>query len=479
MRIVKAEATGVLDSNASRLEEQIGRCQAEIDKFSRMALVGFSGVASDALVSRIRGQVPVLYAQKAFYSSLKEAERSNSSAVAGLPETSPGVLDTDVAQQRIDEARESIDSLRRKQSEALRSASLIELVCPIRLGAIYSYYDSLIEAQNSRITHYELVLRRFEEYEAEAQGYYDSVDRRQLDVSDEAVGRYNQTGSWGLTGLEAYLSPLVPQELPYALGGFVVNAFTNPKQELFHGSYIPFGDHSFGDGVVSGKLSGGLFNVTVRAGTSGKFKHTFGKDGKPECNESAYIETELSGAHGHGEMRAGRGSAEADVKVGSASAKGELGGGIFDKDGKVNPNLLAKASASVSFLEASGKASYGSEENNVHAKAEGKVGTADLSAQASVGAGGISAKAKAETYAVKGSVSGGVTLMGIKVDVKVEGGAGGASFKGGGEVTRHSANFEIGAGLGLGAGVSVNVDWSGFPGALGDFAIKTWNSVFH
>ncbi|MCI6843971.1 MAG: hypothetical protein MR874_04335, partial [Coriobacteriaceae bacterium] len=118
MRIVKAEATGVLDSNASRLEEQIGRCQAEIDKFSRMALVGFSGVASDALVSRIRGQVPVLYAQKAFYSSLKEAERSNSSAVAGLPETSPGVLDTDVAQQRIDEARESVDSLRLDQAGA-------------------------------------------------------------------------------------------------------------------------------------------------------------------------------------------------------------------------------------------------------------------------------------------------------------------------------------------------------------------------
>ncbi len=478
MRIVKAEATGVLDSNASRLEEQIGRCQAEIDKFSRMALVGFSGVASDALVSRIRGQVPVLYAQKAFYSSLKEAERSNSSAVAGLPETSPGVLDTDVAQQRIDEARESVDSLRREQSEALRSASLIELVCPIRLGAIYSYYDSLIEAQNSRITHYELVLRRFEEYEAEAQGYYDSVDRRQLGVSDEAVGRYNQTGSWGLTGLEAYLSPLVPQELPYALGGFVVNAFTNPKQELFHGSISPQ-ELSLGDGVASGKLSGGFRNVTVRAGTSGKFKHTFGKDGKPKCDESAYIEAELSGAHGHGEMRAGRGSAEADVKVGSASAKGELGGGIFDEDGKVNPNLLAKASASVSFLEASGKASYGSEENNVHAKAEGKVLTADLSAQASVGADGISAKAKAETYAVKGSVSGGVTLMGIKVDVKVEGDAGGAGFKGGGEVTRHSANFEIGAGLGLGAGVSVNVDWSGFPGALGDFAIKAWNSVFH
>lgn len=57
---------------------------------------------------------------------------------------------------------------------------------------------------------------------------------------------------------------------------------------------------------------------------------------------------------------------------------------------------------------------------------------------------------------------GGVTLFGIKFDVKAEGGVGGASAKFGCKKEGKSAGLDIGGGLGIGDGLSLNVNWSGF-----------------
>ena len=74
---------------------------------------------------------------------------------------------------------------------------------------------------------------------------------------------------------------------------------------------------------------------------------------------------------------------------------------------------------------------------------------------------GVEIGGKAESYAATGKVTGGKTFFGIKIDVSIEGKAGGAGVEGGFMANDSSVSAKLGAGLGLGAGVELTVDWSG------------------
>jgi uncharacterized small protein (DUF1192 family) len=474
MRINKTAATDVLERNVTELDKQIDRCDAEIDKFNSIHLAGFSGKAPLALISQIRGQVPVLHAYKVFFESLREAEKDNASEIGCLPETSPGVLDTDEAQDRIGQAREEIRRLEDERDETidnLNRASVLCSVITIDDSAVSAYYSLLIEAQNLIIHHYESIPEAYDAYGVAAQRIYEGVDRAPFDTAQLSVSSYNATHSWGVRGLEAYLP--VDQAKLYegfkTVGDLLTNDMTLKKSDM----------QSVGlrVGAVKGTLSGARNDITAKAGTFGKFKLT--GEGKPEAKAGAYIQGEYTWLHGKAALETNGAKVDAEGKLLTGAAKGELGGTLFDDEGNIRPSLYAGAEASGSFVELSGNAQAGDKHNNAHINGNFKIGTAEAKANARIDTGGVTAKAEAGAYAVKGELSGGVTVLGIKLDVKAEGGAGGASVKAGGEVTRHSAGFEIGAGAGVGAGLSVNIDWGGFPAAVKDYSVKCWNSVFH
>lgn len=62
----------------------------------------------------------------------------------------------------------------------------------------------------------------------------------------------------------------------------------------------------------------------------------------------------------------------------------------------------------------------------------------------------------------EGTVSGGFTIMGIKIKASVTGKAGGAGIGAEGRATTGGVSGEIKAGLGIGAGLKIDVDWSDF-----------------
>lgn len=195
---------------------------------------------------------------------------------------------------------------------------------------------------------------------------------------------------------------------------------------------------------------------------------------KGEISAEAKVSADGYVAKGKASASYGLASLAASGTVGAVGASGKIGATLF-KNGKLSPSIGASAKAEATAAKGDVKANFGTDENNVHAKASGQVLTAEASAKANVGkieyedssgnthtGYGVEAEVGAEAYVAKGSISGGITLFGIDIDVSVEGKAGGAGAKAGGNITNSSASGEIGLGLLVGLGAKVDVDWSDF-----------------
>lgn len=168
-------------------------------------------------------------------------------------------------------------------------------------------------------------------------------------------------------------------------------------------------------------------------------------------------------------------STETKLSVGNASVSGSVGGSLL-KDGKFMPSLTASAGAKASAAKGEIETKYGNDTNNVHLGAEGTLFGAEAKATAGVGfikvadkatgkektSFGIQGKASAEAYAAKGEVKGGINLLGMKIDVSVEGKAGGAGVEAGGSISTGGVSGKVGLGLALGASVEVSIDWTEF-----------------
>lgn len=256
---------------------------------------------------------------------------------------------------------------------------------------------------------------------------------------------------------------------------------SNPMVDLF--TYVMRGKKIEG-AVIAGKLSGeGTFLGLVTAGTvsgsifkgsiKSKQKATWNPQ-KGEAGAEAAIEAEGQLLSGKAEGNIGFLNGKVAGSVGNVGATGAVGVSLF-KDGKLSPELKAKAKAEASVLTGEGEATFGNSEYNAHAKASGKVLAAEAEAKAGIGkitstdeAGntttnyGVEGKVSAEAYLASGKVSGGLTIFGINIDGSISGKAGGIGVGAGGAVTTGGVKGEIGAGLGLGAGLEINIDWSNF-----------------
>lgn len=246
--------------------------------------------------------------------------------------------------------------------------------------------------------------------------------------------------------------------------------------------YIPFLPHL----AAIGKLAFGLLNHTnsnsglawdgslLSGSVLGKLSGTW----KPEKGEiSAGAEASASGHVAQGSVSGSIGlfSGKVEGAVGNAAVSGTLGASLM-KDGKFSPNISAGVKGEVSAVSGKIGTQFGTENFNHHMQASGKLLAAEAEAKAAAGkitwkdeatgqevsGWGAEASAGAEAYVAQGSVSGGFTLFGVKIDASLSGKAGGVGAKAGGRVHTGGASGEIGLGLGVGLGLKVNIDWSNF-----------------
>lgn len=167
--------------------------------------------------------------------------------------------------------------------------------------------------------------------------------------------------------------------------------------------------------TVSGSLLTGSVNVNGKAEMD--LKSNVGISAEIEAG-GTLAEGKVSGKYGY---LFGNGSV--DVVSGKVSGNVEVS---LIQDGSVDPQISATASAEAVAVKGEIEAGFGTEENNVYSKATGELGIAKAEAGIQVGKvenaktgkieQGVSATASAKATGAKGTIAGGTTICGIKIE---------------------------------------------------------------
>lgn len=232
----------------------------------------------------------------------------------------------------------------------------------------------------------------------------------------------------------------------------------------------------------SGKLEGDIFGASYEKKFTNGLKWEEKDDGHGNkvktLTDVSLIEGSIAGeahvASGSASGNIGLLSGEAKASVGKVAAEGSVAVALI-KDGKLTPQIDAKAEVSAVGAEGEANVSFGTENTDVHGKAEGKVLVAEASAEAGIGmityeskdgetktGYGVKGEVGAEAYVAEGKVSGGFSILGIKIDAGVGGKLGGAGASAGGHVTTGSVGGSVSLGFLAGIELDLNIDWSGF-----------------
>lgn len=494
MRIVKSTATAILEDEKKALEAQVELCKQQESKISSISLMGMKGKGVEAVQRNIQRQSKVVKSHRLLFESLADIDGQNVAAIEALPETSQGVIDTEVAQDRIDRANAAVRELVSQQLTALANARRANsnariaynnnparspystFTPPCSISSINTQYGQLIGAQLSIVRVNQSIIDKASEYDRLSEALYQRVDLSIVSESTKSVNSYLATGSWGSSDWESRLAQnsFWGGVWTFITGDAKVSAAmaeTPSDWGKAEGDFLGIG--------YTGAVSGKLFSGSASIKPYGKYKDecSYNKD-SDEYEEHTALSVgviaaaEASFLEGKAEGKYGWGHADAKAQVLTGAVSGTLGASLM-KDGKLDPSLKAELAGSVSIAKGEANVRAGSNDYNVHGKAEGDLFTAKAQAGVSVGKDGVTAKAGAEAYAAQGKVSGGITILGVKIDVGLEGKAGGAGAKAAAEAKARYVKGELGIGLGLGAGVSFSVDWSGAPEAIGN----AWNGI--
>lgn len=480
MRVIKAAAALALCSENNRLHSQMSRCRRQVGRLSGIGLDGMRGQGVEAARQRLRMRAAIGLAHLVFYESLQRANSRCMALVCALPETTPGVLDTVEASARIDDATRRIHELRQEQQDALSQAQRYnsDLDAALAQGqdmqgctyidtwAIDRYYAALIRAQDAIVQLNTNILERARQCEAEALAAYQSVQTSYLAQATAAGKGYALTGAWGDVTWVSKMHEDLSRNLKERFATGVAGAAAASRSFLR-------GELKVEDALLSGKVDGAteLLGIPTSGAVSGSLRG-FEASIKPFSKMSEKEDGEESASFGVKAKvgtyaaqvglvaDAGLAHMDANCKVLTGAVSGAIGGSLFH-DGIPCPSLEAGVEAEVSALSGEGNLRLGTGDYNVHSKGEGKIGTAKAEAKLRLGADGFEAKAGAEAYVAVGEVSWGFTVLGVSLDLSMEGKFGGGGVKAGGQVGATAAEGEIGAGLGVGAGIKIKVDWSG------------------
>lgn len=482
MRIVKGQATGVLRTEVSQLMGQCQRCQRQINKFSTFALDGMSGVSVTAAEQRMHMQVSIVTSHLGFFQALMQADNAGIRLVSALPTTSAGVLDTTVAQHRIDKAQTQITALeKRMQQEVERARAANELamtlaassgmpVTLVDIDGVRSLYLSLIKVQKSIVTHNERILVEARRFEREYAQVFKAVDGTLLTQSTATSQSFVDTGAWGDT---TWVGRMRMDNASHRTGSPEV---LSVYQRFINGDLKYHAAAASGEQVVEStvagipvrtKLDGELFDVTAYAKPYGKSGLS---DQQKDQSAAIGFETGVKGSVAHGTVQSDIGFVQFTTKgaVASGEVAGSLGLSLLS-DGKPNPSVEAKVKAKGTALSLESQERLGIEDFNQHTRVKGALGVAEAKAGIHVGSDGIEFAAGSEAYVATGEIASGITLLGVRFEATREVKVGGEGAVAAAKVTPTAVEGQLGVGFGVGAGIHVKVDWSGFPKAIERF----------
>lgn len=434
---------------------------------------------------RVRMHAAIARAHLAFYRSLADADRQNMALVQALPTTSSGVLDTSVAQDRINRAQQQIGQLGTNMEQALSSASYLNWLAdqednddyvPISLWAIRSRYQSLISSQQCVVNLNEQIIQRANEYDAASRSLYASVSVDTLQCALNNASSYLSGGGWGSTAWVERLN----------FEGSLRSSSSTQQTVL---ERFLAGDLATIGAVATGSVSGStqVVGIPLSASAIGSLLggsaslEPYGTGNQKLAGDKSSLGV---GVKGSAEAYAGKASlsgtfgrakASLDVAALTGSAEGKLGGSLFT-DGQFAPSFAAKGEAKGSVLEETKSLELDGGIISQRVKAKGSALTASAEAGVSAGLDGIEGKVGAEAYVVKGEVTSGISVLGVRFDMAVEGKAGGAGANVGAKLEPTALEGALGLGLGLGLSAKVKVDWSEAINGLArnDWSLAAW-----
>lgn len=164
IRIVKSSAEQALSDENAKLENQMDACQAQVEAVGDISLEGMEGAAAEAATQTIHMHKAVVESHYSLYESLRSANEKNKRAVSGLYPTEGDVVDTKVAEQRLQEAQSEIARLRQEErrdvsfarqqnQQAQRDGGSAESLIDVQ--SISDGYSSLIASQQETAQYYQ------------------------------------------------------------------------------------------------------------------------------------------------------------------------------------------------------------------------------------------------------------------------------------------------------------------------------------
>ena len=247
------------------------------------------------------------------------------------------------------------------------------------------------------------------------------------------------------------------------------------KGSVLGGSASSEGESSLGvstSGSASGDLFSGELDGNFHIGTTVKY------DKDKKLKDATLVDVSVSGKGNvaTGKLAGSYGYLHGDAEASAGAVSGKLGANVtLYEDGKLRPHIEAGGKVTADAAKGSASATVGTDEYDVHVKADGELGHAEAKGQFRAGIiekedangnktteRGVGMEFGAEAYLAKGTLSGGVNVMGVKVDLSVEGKVGGAGATADAQVASGGLSAGLGLGALLGLGVNVTVDWSGF-----------------
>lgn len=504
MRIAKNQAVMALRAENEMLRAQRSRCESQARHMSGMALRGLKGKAASELERCCVRHAAIVASHVVFYDSLIDANAQNIGLVEGLPETSAGVVDTQVAERRMGDAQARVTELRKRRDQAIQLAERTneELQTSLLLSALNAAitvppsidtsvirreYEALIRAEELVVRLNREILDKAAEYDRKSAALYGSVSIGALRCSEEASSHFVRTGAWGDDSWMATVRASVlfargrghPEDTSGA--GEILEAFIGGGLKLEKSLVSGDAQASLeGEGLpINGSVAGSVLGLGLSLKPFAKAEDDKDAGGKKKSKVGAKAEGKLYGAQGEatGSVGVVRGTAEVTALSGAVS--GTVGASLFD-NGSLDPSLKLGAKAEASAVEVQADVQVGGYSLNAHTKAEAQVLTASAEAGIELSDEQVGIKAGAEAYVATGEILAGITLMGVKVDVALEGKAGGAGAHANASVGTTSVEGCVGAGLGLGAGVKVKVDWSGAGRAIshmGEGNADWWSDI--
>ena len=191
-------------------------CRRQVSKLQGLSFGMMDGKAVRAAEQRINMQAAIGTAHFAFYDSLTAANSKNMSLLYSLPETSPGVLDTAVAERRMEDALRQMRLLRQAMDAAIEqvrraNACMWDFLSqhmqeggelewtPIDEGPVRTHYQALIDGQRAVAQANKIILRRASEYDRKSLEAYRSVEVSCLRQAMSSSRSFASTGTWGDT----------------------------------------------------------------------------------------------------------------------------------------------------------------------------------------------------------------------------------------------------------------------------------------